>query len=203
MEKSYLFPSKEEWISLSGALLKPTIKKVDFNTMPNNLDSALKFDISYELVQSQLARIDRLTMAHGIEARVPFLDHKVVEMALQIPSGQKRRGNQTKIILREAFKKALPEKIINRPKYGKKGTQGITQYFFDNVIHGLIKNSLSITRINELGYFDAEQIHKLLKRPTHSYYQKAKKQKTIYFLVLFDLWHRIFIEKESKYGAIH
>lgn len=161
-----------------------------------NLDQALRFDVRHELVQNQLARIDRLTMAHGVEARVPFLDHHVVEAAFRIPDWQKRVNNQTKIILRHAFQKELPEAIISRPKFGSKGTQRISKYLYDRVIHGLSQKLLTRDRLGILG-FDPDATKRFLCYTPHDYYHEAILHKTTYFLVVFDIWHRLFLEKES------
>jgi asparagine synthase (glutamine-hydrolysing) len=78
--------------------------------------------ISEDLLDSHLAerllfKVDRMTMAHGLEARVPFLDHHLVEFALAVPAAWKLRGRTTKYLLRRAFRSALPPSITGRPKH--------------------------------------------------------------------------------------
>ena len=74
------------------------------------------------LVDEMLMKVDRMTMAHSLEARVPLLDHKVVEYAFQIPAGLKLRvtddGQATKYVLKKAMEKYLPRDIIYRNKQG-------------------------------------------------------------------------------------
>ncbi|MDP3488280.1 MAG: asparagine synthase C-terminal domain-containing protein, partial [Bacillota bacterium] len=65
-----------------------------------------------------LVKADRMTMAHSLELRVPFLDHRVVEFAATIPPHLKIAENKTKYVLRQAAKDWLPPEVANRPKRG-------------------------------------------------------------------------------------
>jgi hypothetical protein len=67
------------------------------------------------LVDDPVKRVDNMTMAWGLEARVPFLDHELVELALRIPSSLKVR-NGGKYVLKEAARKLVPDAVIDRPK---------------------------------------------------------------------------------------
>src|SRR5205814_10229533 len=65
-----------------------------------------------------LTKVDLMTMAHSIEARVPLLDHRLIEFVQTIPASLKLRGQETKYILKKAVHGLIPEQIINRPKHG-------------------------------------------------------------------------------------
>jgi len=67
------------------------------------------------LVDDPVKRVDNMTMAWGLEARVPFLDHELVELAARIPSELKIRGGG-KYILKEAARRVIPSEVIDRPK---------------------------------------------------------------------------------------
>lgn len=67
------------------------------------------------LVDDPVKRVDNMTMAFGVEARVPFLDHELVELAARIPS-ELKVGHGGKYILKEAARKILPAEVIDRPK---------------------------------------------------------------------------------------
>jgi asparagine synthase (glutamine-hydrolysing) len=86
------------------------------------LTSAVSLDIHYWLPDDLLAKVDRMTMAHSVEARAPFLDHAIVEMALSIPSHQKISGATTKAILRQLLatktKGTLLHQLHSRRKHG-------------------------------------------------------------------------------------
>lgn len=193
-ERSYLLPSRSGWKKLAVPDLAHEMDSITDIPLPHDLDGMLRFDLRHELIQSQLARIDKMTMAHGVEARVPFLDHQVVETAMQIPVWQKRSNGKTKMVLRKAFERELPEKILNRPKYGKRGTQGITGILYNTLVRKLACRLLTKERLAQVGCFRYEGIQRLLNGRSSIYYLEAKRQKTLYFLVLFDLWHRMFIE---------
>jgi asparagine synthase (glutamine-hydrolysing) len=93
----------------------------------NPLDAFLSFDQGTQLQYSQLLRVDRTFMAHGVEARVPFLYRSVLEASAGLPAERKLRaaegaGRMEKIALADAFRSQLPEQIVNRPKFGQQGT---------------------------------------------------------------------------------
>jgi len=79
------------------------------------VDKALQVDSEIMLVDDPVKRVDNMTMAFGLEARVPFLDHEVVELAARIPAKLKVGGGG-KYILKQAARKMLPAKVIDRPK---------------------------------------------------------------------------------------
>jgi asparagine synthase (glutamine-hydrolysing) len=84
----------------------------------NPLDAALYLDAQLGLVDDMLHYTDRVSMAHSLEIRVPFLDHHVVELAARIPSGFKVRGRTTKHLVKRAARGILPHEIIDKPKTG-------------------------------------------------------------------------------------
>ena len=79
------------------------------------IDSALALDTRIMLVDDPVKRVDNMTMAWGLEARVPFLDHELVELAARIPADLKVREGG-KFILKEAARAVLPPEVIDRPK---------------------------------------------------------------------------------------
>jgi asparagine synthase (glutamine-hydrolysing) len=78
----------------------------------------LWFDQKYFLPDDILAKVDRISMAHSIEVRPPFLDHRIVEFAAQVPDHLKIRGAKQKVILRHLMKNRLPEAVLRRKKVG-------------------------------------------------------------------------------------
>jgi asparagine synthase (glutamine-hydrolysing) len=83
-----------------------------------HLAQVLEADQNEWLPHDLLAKVDRASMAWSLEARVPFLDHRVVEWANALPDADRIAGNDTKVILRRAFRDDLPREIRNRPKRG-------------------------------------------------------------------------------------
>ena len=84
----------------------------------DGLDRFLLFDQRYYLPDDILYKVDRMSMAHSMEVRPPFLDHRIVEFAASLPQSYKVRGSELKFILRELMKGKLPRSILYRKKSG-------------------------------------------------------------------------------------
>jgi asparagine synthase (glutamine-hydrolysing) len=82
------------------------------------LDRLLLLNIETYLLDDLLPKVDRTSMAHGLEVRAPFLDHELVEMALRLPPKTKMRGLSLKRCLKEAVRDLLPPGVLDRPKRG-------------------------------------------------------------------------------------
>jgi asparagine synthase (glutamine-hydrolysing) len=84
----------------------------------DDLGPYLWFDQKYFLPDDILSKVDRMSMAHAVEVRPPFLDHRIVEFAATLPSSFKIRGSRQKIILKELMKGKLPSSVLQRSKVG-------------------------------------------------------------------------------------
>src|ERR1035441_4089794 len=82
------------------------------------LEKMLYVDTKTWLPDDLLVKADKMTMANSVELRVPFLDHKVLEFAAQLPRNQKIRGLTMKYVAKKALAKHVPEEILNRRKAG-------------------------------------------------------------------------------------
>lgn len=162
------------------------------------LQALSSFEISNELPNNQLSRIDRLMMAHGIEARVPFLDHHFAEFAFSIPAKYKIRLMTEKFILRKAFQEDIPPTIAGRRKGGPKGTQGITDLWMKNVLLGKMKEALTKKRIEEVDIFQWNALEHLLSEKPANPIKKRMNQKLLLFIYFFDIWHKLFIEGKEE-----
>lgn len=78
----------------------------------------MDFDQRYYLPDDILYKVDRMSMAHGVEVRPPFLDQRIVDFAARLPDSMKIKGGTSKYILRRLMKKKLPECVLSRPKIG-------------------------------------------------------------------------------------
>lgn len=85
---------------------------------PDAINRACRADIAGFLENDLLPKVDSTSMAHGLEARVPFLDHRMVETALRIPGRLKRRGRTGKLVLRSAFQRLIGTELSGRQKHG-------------------------------------------------------------------------------------
>ena len=111
---------KKEHCDLLDLGNSETILSETFSSAPAKsfLDRTLFSDVMTYLPGDLLVKADRMTMAHSLEGRSPFLDHELAEWAARLPERYKLRGMQGKFILRKAFKDFLPEYIVKRRKQG-------------------------------------------------------------------------------------
>ena len=103
--------------------LPPSLQQVlrALNGLPATSDDLAPYlwlDQRYYLADDILTKSDRMSMAHSVEVRPPFLDHRVVEFAAKLPASLKIRRGQQKVILKELMKEKLPPAILERPKIG-------------------------------------------------------------------------------------
>jgi asparagine synthase (glutamine-hydrolysing) len=78
----------------------------------------LWFDQKYYLPDDILYKVDRISMAHAVEVRPPFLDHRIAEFAASLPASLKIRGSRQKVVLKELMKDKLPSSTLRRRKLG-------------------------------------------------------------------------------------
>lgn len=90
----------------------------EHNFTDANSGADLAFDQKYFLPDDILTKVDRMSMAHSVEVRPPFLDHRIVEFAASLPFTQKIDGSRQKVILKDLMRDKLPAAILNRPKVG-------------------------------------------------------------------------------------
>jgi asparagine synthase (glutamine-hydrolysing) len=113
-EKSFLYKDPGRFLNTQGFMEQ----KLGSLSSLKNLDLLLAADFESELPYDLLVKMDIATMSHGLEARSPFLDSKLVEHAMSIPSASKTNGIQTKPLLRDIASRHLPSSILNLPKRG-------------------------------------------------------------------------------------
>jgi asparagine synthase (glutamine-hydrolysing) len=155
------------------------------------LDRMLYVDAKVWLPDDILVKADKMTMANGLELRVPFLDHKLVEFSATLPDASKIEGKGGKTLLRTAMRGVLPDAIIDRPKKG-----------FPVPIASWLRTSLrQFTRDALLApdsacsrYLNPDETSRLV----HEHEQgRADRSQEIWTLLVFEFWHRQFIEDRS------
>ncbi|WP_022963888.1 N-acetylglutaminylglutamine amidotransferase [Halopseudomonas pelagia] len=127
----------------------------------SGLDKALRLDTKVMLVDDPVKRVDNMTMAWGLEARVPFLDHEVVELAARVP-GRFKLPDNGKYVLKEASRKVIPAAVIDRPK-GYFPVPGLK--YLEGSTLDWVTESLTSQRALERGLFNPGYIDTLLSDP--------------------------------------
>ena len=117
-------------------------------------------DQAYYLPDDILYKTDRMSMAHSLEVRPPFLDHRIVEFAASLPQSMKIRGFTQKFILKELMRGRLPETVLNRKKTG---FDIPAHDWFRGVLRPLLMDTLTPQAIAATGIFDARAIQSLIR----------------------------------------
>jgi asparagine synthase (glutamine-hydrolysing) len=152
----------------------------------NDFNSVLKTDLDLVLAGDMLVKVDLMSMANSVEVRSPFLDHQVVEFAFNLPSHYKINGDGRKKIVKEAFRKLLPEEIYNR---SKQGFEIPMLSWFRNELNTFIFDELLNEKfIKEQGLFDYRYISKMKKQLHSSKSESIVEQ--IWVLVVFQYWYK-------------
>lgn len=156
------------------------------------LQKMLYLDTKTWLPDDLLLKADKMTMAHSLELRVPFLDHVLVEFAAALPQEYKLKGSQTKSILKNLAAGFLPERIIKRRKQGFPVPM---KQWLQNELYASAREVLTDSRSRQRGYFQASYIERLLK----SHKKNADDMNVnIWSLYSLELWHRLFIDSDSE-----
>ena len=143
-------------------------------------------DINTWLVGDILAKADKMTMAHSLELRVPFLDTEVAKLASTLSDKFKWRGGTTKYLLREAFKSILPESTRNRRKLGFPTP---VKSWFTHDREELYQLILANSYIQS--HLDVAAIKNMIEEHLS---QRQDNSRKIYLLLVLAIWYNIFIE---------
>ena len=163
----------------------------NFNPRGNYLNEMIKYNINVNLPDGLLMKVDKMTMAHSIEARVPLLDYRLVELTTKLPPTLKLKGFNEKYILKRAMRKVLPKEIIKRKKHGF--NVPLSQWF-KGELKEIACQLLSENEVNK--YFNHKYVEHLLGNS-----QKLKYDRKLWLLLNFQIWHKIFIDGE-KVGRV-
>ena len=144
--------------------------------------NAMNFDIHEYLPNCLLVKEDRASMAVSLEARVPFLDHELVEFASQIPSNLKIRKGEKKYILKKAFADTLPHKILHRRK---QGFAVPLIHYFRNELKDFVHDE--VFGFKEHVYYD--KIHLMALWDKHQR-KWADYSRLFWSILMFNLWYK-------------
>jgi len=156
---------------------------------PTRTERLMQLDIQTYLPADLLVKVDRASMAHSLEVRSPFLDHKFMEFAARIPAKYKWRRGEKKWLLKRAFKQYLPDNILTRKKQGF--AVPIDEWFRTEL------NEYAHERVERLGNrepFDLQNLRSLL---VDHETQSADNGREIWDLMMLEGWYNRFIDDIS------
>ncbi|KMY52526.1 asparagine synthase [Bacillus sp. FJAT-27231] len=142
-----------------------------------------------------LLKADKMTMAHSLELRVPFLDKNVFNVASKISANKKIKNNTTKYILRKAAEGIVPDHVLNRKKLG-----------FPVPIRHWLKGELYewaslLIRLSEVDYiFDKQEVYLLLEEHVTN---KKDNSRKLWTILTFMIWHQIYIERAYDFDYLY
>ncbi len=169
-------------------------RKFEESGTENLLEQLLYVDMNSYLPEDLLVKMDVATMANSLEARVPFLDHKFMELVSEIPFHLKLRGREGKFILKKAFKDFLPGVVFERKKMGF-GVP-LAKWFRNELkeyVHEVLLDDKTLNR----GYFKREGVERLLNDHIALRYDHSSR---IWALLFLEVWFRIFMDREGDFA---
>jgi asparagine synthase (glutamine-hydrolysing) len=161
----------------------------------DQLDRMIYQELKLRLAELLLMRVDKMTMATSVEARVPYLDHKLVEFAMSIPSHLKYHQGETKYILKRALKGIIPDRVLHREKQGF-GVP-INEWMLDR-LGGFVENALFNSALRHRELFDYSFVRRLLNehrsgRTNYAFF--------LWSLLNLSLWYDQWIDSPRTAAA--
>ncbi len=151
-------------------------------------EAALLYDLTHGMVDAILVKVDRASMAFGVEARSPLIDTAVTEFALQIPWETKSRGSQLKPLLKKLLCRYLPRELVYRKKMGF--TPPMADWLRTD-LRELLTDSLSEDTLRRRGFFEPREVQRILRQHLdrefdHSY--------LLWELLMLEMWMKQYID---------
>ena len=159
------------------------------------LRAGLYLDYKTYLPDDILALSDRISMAHSLEVRVPFVDHELVEHVFPLPDRAKVGAGRAKQLLRSALRDRLPNEHFQAPK---RGFVGPTSSWLRNELRDMITDELSPERMQRLGLFDSKAVSGLLDE---HFSRRHNRSGILWELLCFTTWHRLVVEDAAQPSA--
>jgi asparagine synthase (glutamine-hydrolysing) len=185
--KARLLPGSDD--SLLHDLYASYTKK---DNAASPLDRMLYRDLKIWLPDNLLMKADKMTMATGLELRVPFLDHRLVEFTFTLPQTHKIRHGQGKFMLRRAMADVLPDTILKRPK---KGFPVPTEFWLRSQLRDLVRDSVLCPDSACRQFFSYPVLEEII---SENEAKVAWRHQDVWTLLIFEFWYRIFIRGQAS-----
>jgi asparagine synthase (glutamine-hydrolysing) len=153
------------------------------------LDRMLYADFMTRLPEHSLMLSDRMSMAHGLELRSPYLDHELVELMAAYPGYMKIHGRELKYVLRKLAVDYLPESIVRRPK---QGFMFPVAYWFRDRLYPFLKRFLLESDLVKQGFFREAAVGRLLEEHHRG---RVDHHVRLWMLLNLEVWYQIYIQR--------
>jgi asparagine synthase (glutamine-hydrolysing) len=160
------------------------------------LAQKLYADVKTTLVSEMLTKVDRMTMAHGLEARVPFLDHHLVQWAFTVPGVHKLSNGSGKRLLKKAMVRDLPQEILHRPKQGFNVPMRL---WMRSELREFVRDNLTTSHIRRRGHFAPNAVERIINDHFSGKYDASNK---IFAMLMLELWYQKFVDQRASI-AVH
>ena len=184
-EKRSLYST--EWRDAHETALRPTVELMQHHydrfADADAVNRILYVDSKVQLVDDMLTKVDRMSMAHSLEVRVPLLDLGLVEFMASLPGNLKVRRLKLKYLMKRVAKRLLPPEILSRPK---SGFHVPIPRWIKHDLRDLVHDALAPERIARQGFFEPAAIARMIDD-----HQRGRRDhsRNIWNLLMLSLWH--------------
>jgi len=191
-QKEALIDTTAGWENMdSASIVKELLSRI-YAEKPGAdfLERMVYLELKHRLPELLLMRVDKITMSTSVEGRAPYLDHKLVEFAMGIPSALKIKNGQTKYILKKAVEGIIPDNIIYRKK---QGFGAPVKEWFGGELGRYITDGILNSKIRERRFFNYEYLTDLLAKQ-----RRGEAENSVPLWILFNLskWYDYWIAGE-------
>jgi asparagine synthase (glutamine-hydrolysing) len=152
----------------------------------------LDADLRLWLPDDLLMKMDKMSMAASIEARVPLLDHPLVEWAARLPDRLKVRGLEGKVLLKQLARQLLPREVVDRPKVGF--TVPLAPWF-RGPLRELLADTLLSAACLKRGYYDEAVLRGYVEDHLAG---RRDRSRELWTLLTLELWHGAYIDRAPR-----
>lgn len=160
-------------------------------TANDHLNRLMYVDVKTWLADAYMEKADKATMACSLEARLPLLDHRLVELAFQIPGRFKIRGRSMKHVFKQAVRDLVPASVLTKPKHGFAVP---LDPWFRGKLKDFTFDVLLDPRTRQRGYFNTAFVERLWREHLDG---RHVWDSQLWLLLNFELWHRIYLDGEA------
>ena len=160
------------------------------------VEGAQRLDLYHYLPEDILAKVDRMSMACSLEARVPLLDHRLVEFVTSLPPAWKQKGGRPKSLLLEAAGQELPHQVWNRPKQGFSMPLG---NWFRGELGDYLRDVLLGTKARQRGIWNSAGLESMMEAHQRGIWDLSEQ---LWSFLILELWNRRYLDGAQSLPAV-